>query len=109
MKPEELREQSLAAAQRTSPMEIHPERVRIRVRRRKGIQYTAVAGAASAVAIAVVLNVLPSVSTPKTKTPADSAPQSTGCSVLRGRISARSRPAPRRAVRREVLQRSPAR
>ncbi|MFF7970860.1 hypothetical protein [Streptomyces sp. NPDC007905] len=72
MKPEELREQLLAAAHRTPPLEIDTERVRTRVRRRRRIQYTAVAGAGLAVAAAVALNALPSVSTPEIKSPADS-------------------------------------
>ncbi|MGW2426460.1 hypothetical protein ACWC0C_46050 [Streptomyces sp. NPDC001709] len=69
MKPEDLREQLLAAAQRTPPLEIDTERVRTRVRRRRGVRYTAVAGAGLAVAAAVALNTLPSDSTPETKTP----------------------------------------
>ncbi|MGW0882826.1 hypothetical protein [Streptomyces sp. NPDC002671] len=69
MKPEDLREQLLAAAQRTPPPEIDTELVRTRVRRRRRARYTAVAGAGLAVAAAVVLNTLPSDSTPETKTP----------------------------------------
>ncbi|UXY27742.1 hypothetical protein [Streptomyces sp. HUAS TT20] len=73
MKPEDLREQLLAAAHRTPSPEIDTERVRTRVRRRRAARYTAVAGAGLAVAAAVVLNTLPSASTPETKTPADSS------------------------------------
>ena len=73
MKPEDLREQLLAAAHRTPPPEIDTERVRARVRRRRRTRYTAVAGAGLAVAAAVVLNTLPSASTPPTRTPADSS------------------------------------
>ncbi|MGW2745068.1 hypothetical protein [Streptomyces sp. NPDC001450] len=73
MKPEDLREQLLAAAHRTPPPEIDTELVRTRVRRRRRARYTAVAGAGLAVAAAVVLNTLPSASTPETKTPADSS------------------------------------
>ncbi|MFF0001649.1 hypothetical protein [Streptomyces avermitilis] len=72
MKPEDLREQLLAAAQRTPLPEIDTERVRTRVRRRRVARYTAVAGAGLAVAAAVVLNTLPSASTPQTKTPTGS-------------------------------------
>ncbi|MFF8429869.1 hypothetical protein ACF07Y_32915 [Streptomyces sp. NPDC016566] len=69
MKPEDLREQLLAAAHRTTPPEIDTERVRTRVRRRRRARYTAVAGAGLAVAAAIVLNTLPSDSTPETETP----------------------------------------
>jgi hypothetical protein len=69
MKPEDLREQLLAAAHRTPSPEIDTERVRTRVRRRRAARYTAVAGAGLAVAAAVVLTTLPSDSTPETKTP----------------------------------------
>ncbi|TVL93783.1 hypothetical protein [Streptomyces sp. SAJ15] len=72
MNPKELREQLLAAAQRTPSMEIDTERVRARVRRRRRVRYTAVAGAGLAVAAAMVLNTLPSDSTPEIKTPTDS-------------------------------------
>ncbi|MFJ9814228.1 hypothetical protein ACIRU3_02960 [Streptomyces sp. NPDC101151] len=72
MKPEDLREQLLAAAHHTPLPEIDTERVRTRVRRRRLARYTAVAGAGLAVAAAVVLNTLPSVSTPEIKSPADS-------------------------------------
>lgn len=72
MKPKELREQLLAAAQRTPPLKIDTERVRTRVRRRRAARYTAVAGAGLTVAAAVVLNTLPSASTPQIKSPADS-------------------------------------
>ncbi|WP_316756201.1 hypothetical protein [Streptomyces herbicida] len=70
MKPNDLREQLLAAAQRTPLPEIDTERIRTRVRRRRAARYTAVAGAGLAVAAAVVLNTLPSASTPEIKTPA---------------------------------------
>ncbi|MEU9123898.1 hypothetical protein AB0C96_29220 [Streptomyces sp. NPDC048506] len=72
MKPKELREQLLAAAQHTPPLEIDTERVRTRVRRRRAARYTALTGAGLAVATAVVLNTLPSASTPEIKSPADS-------------------------------------
>ncbi|MFG2118781.1 hypothetical protein [Streptomyces sp. NPDC048710] len=71
MKPEDVREQLLAAAQHTPMPEIDTERVRTRVRRRRAARYTAVAGAGLAVAAAVVLNTLPSASTPEIKAPAD--------------------------------------
>lgn len=69
MKPDDLREQLLAAAHRTPLPEIDTERVRTRVRRRRAARYTAVAGAGLAVAAAVVLNTLPSASTPEIKSP----------------------------------------
>ncbi|MFF4952757.1 hypothetical protein [Streptomyces chattanoogensis] len=72
MKSEDLRAQLLAAAQRTAPLEIDTERVRTRVRRRRVARYTAVAGAGLAMAAAVVLNTLPSASTPETRAPAGS-------------------------------------
>ncbi|MFE1312151.1 hypothetical protein [Streptomyces sp. NPDC058755] len=71
MKPEDVREQLLAAAQRTPLPKIDTERVRTRVRRRRAARYTAVAGAGLAVATAVVLNTLPSASTPQIKSPTD--------------------------------------
>ncbi|MFD8545533.1 hypothetical protein [Streptomyces sp. NPDC059649] len=69
MKPEELREQLLAAAHRTAPLEIDTERVRTRVRRRRVARYAAVTGTGLAVATAVVLNTLPSASPPEPQTP----------------------------------------
>ncbi|MFE9499376.1 hypothetical protein [Streptomyces collinus] len=72
MKPEDLREQLLAAAHRAPLSEIDTERVRTRVRRRRAARHTAVAGAGLAAAAAVVLSTLPSVSTPETKTPTGS-------------------------------------
>ncbi|MEE4420646.1 hypothetical protein [Streptomyces bugieae] len=81
MTPEELREQLLAAAHRTPPPEIDTDRVRSRVRRRRSVRYTALAGAGLAVAAAAVLNTLPSTSPPETRTPTGSVhrqPTATG-------------------------------
>ncbi|MER6467406.1 hypothetical protein [Streptomyces collinus] len=72
MTPEELRAQLLAAAERAAVPEIDTERVRTRVRRRRGVRYAAMAGAGLAVVTAVVLNTLPSGSAPDTRTPAGS-------------------------------------
>ncbi|MBL1081656.1 hypothetical protein JK359_06630 [Streptomyces actinomycinicus] len=72
MKPQDLREQLLAAAEHAPPPEIDTDRVRTRVRRRRRARYAAVAGAGLAVAAAVVLHSLPSASAPEIKTPADS-------------------------------------
>ncbi|MGW2636964.1 hypothetical protein [Streptomyces sp. NPDC001348] len=72
MKPEDLREQLLAAAHRTPPPEIDIEHVRSRVRRRRRAQYAALAGAGLAVAASVVLGTVHSTSPPEVRTPADS-------------------------------------
>ncbi|MFD9095451.1 hypothetical protein [Streptomyces collinus] len=72
MTPEELRARLLAAAERAAVPEIDTERVRTRVRRRRGVRYAAMAGAGLAVVTAVVLNTLPSGSAPDTGTPAGS-------------------------------------
>lgn len=73
MTPEELRAQLLAAAERAAVPEIDTERVRTRVRRRRGVRCAAMAGAGLAAVTVVVLNTLPSGSSaPDTTTPAGS-------------------------------------
>ncbi|MFF4015059.1 hypothetical protein [Streptomyces sp. NPDC001843] len=72
MKPEELREQLLAAAHSTPPLDIDIDHVQSRVRRRRRVQYAAVAGAGLAVAASVVLGTVHSTPPPQVNTPADS-------------------------------------